>query len=54
MAEGSSPESGEVRRGLNVRVSWGFFRPPLAPPDSGGEFGTEVRRGLNKVRKHTS
>jgi O-succinylbenzoic acid--CoA ligase len=29
----SSPESGEDRRGLNER----FFRPPLTPPDSGGE-----------------
>ena len=29
----SSPESGEDRRGLNKRT----FRPPLAPPDSGGE-----------------
>ena len=29
MADNSSPESGEVRRGLNVRVS-SFFRPPPA------------------------
>ena len=38
MAESSSPESGEVRRGLNGLVLVRFFRPPLAPPDSGGEF----------------
>ena len=29
----SSPESGEDRRGLKERL----FRPPLAPPNSGGE-----------------
>ena len=36
-----------------------MFRPPLTPPDSGGEFRArvsspesgEVRRGLNKVRR---
>ena len=34
----SPPESGGGRGGLNVRL----FRPPLAPPDSGGEMVTTV------------
>ena len=34
----SPPESGGGRCGLNVRL----FRPPLAPPDSGGEMVTTV------------
>ena len=36
----SSPESGEVRRGLNKALQKDGqhdFRPPLTPPDSGGE-----------------
>ena len=33
----SSPESGEDRRGLNKRT----FRPPLTPPNLGGEDVTE-------------
>ena len=31
VAEGSSPESGEVRRGLNVRVSWGLLQTSPSP-----------------------
>ena len=57
MADNSSPESGEVGRGLNGRVSWELVqtspnpipeqaRLPVAFPDSGGEFGAG---GTDKV-----
>ena len=59
VAEGSSPESGEVRKGLNVRVSWELLqtspspipeqaRLPVAFPDSGGEF----REGPGELTKY--
>ena len=42
----SPPESGGARGGLNTPTQSEnrFFRPPLTPPDSGGENG---RKGLN-------
>ena len=54
----SSPESGEVRRGLNEALQKDVqpdFRPPLTPPNLGGEVGCsspesgEARRGLNEA-----
>ena len=54
----SSPESGEARRGLNEapqKDNQPDFRPPLTPPNSGGESGSsspesgEARRGLNEA-----
>ena len=33
----SPPESGEARRGLNKRQIFPSFRPPLTPPNLGGE-----------------
>jgi hypothetical protein len=38
MEKDSPPESGGVRGGLNPRPVC-LFRPPLAPPDLGGEIG---------------
>ena len=45
----SSPESGEARRGLNEAIQKDVqldFRPPLTPPDSGGE---SIERGYHGV-----
>ena len=39
----SSPESGEVRRGLNAGQDKRLFRPPLAPPNLGGEGCAEKK-----------
>ena len=45
----SPPKLGGVRGGLNKRYNyrgllhWPFFRPPLTPPNSGGEEVTKVR-----------
>ena len=41
----SSPESGEDRRGLKERL----FRPPLTPPDSGGEEVTQFAEFVLKI-----
>ena len=39
----SSPESGEVRRGLNAGQDKRLFRPPLVPPNLGGEGCAEKK-----------
>jgi len=39
----SSPESGEARRGLNAGQAEHSFRPPLTPPNSGGEGCAEKK-----------
>ena len=39
----SSPESGEARRGLNAGQDKRLFRPPLAPPNLGGEGCAEKK-----------
>ena len=42
----SSPESGEVRRGLNAGQDKRLFRPPLAPPNLGGESCAAEYNGM--------
>ena len=53
----SSPESGEVRRGLNEAIQKDGqrdFRPPLAPPDSGGDVGSSSAESIGESTTQNS